>query len=190
MRQFNYYFICCCQHELEQHNQLWTITSVQRLPCMIISLPSSSCVWQGFACYQLYGMIFRPALTGHALTGLVIINGKSKGYGIAAFFFLPHTRFLEQQHVWGRLSQLWPQACQKGCWDLVCLGQGCPRATLEGPALPHFTEIFSPPADLYLELWPESSILNRIFINSSRGLNSSSKPENLMAFQYHCQIRP
>lgn len=32
-------------------------------------------------------MIFRPALTGHALTGLVIINGKSKGYGIADVFF-------------------------------------------------------------------------------------------------------
>lgn len=35
----------------------------------------------GLCCYQLYGMIFRPALTGHALTGLVIINGKSKGDG-------------------------------------------------------------------------------------------------------------
>lgn len=158
-------------------------------PAWSCHFPSSPCVWQGFACYQLYGMPFRPVLMGRALTGLVIINGKSKRDGTADIF-LPHSRFLEQQHVWGRLSQLWPQACQKGGWDLVCLGQGCPRATLEGPVLPHFTEIFLPPADLYLKLWLESSILHRIFINSSRGLNSSSKPENLMSFQYHCQIRP
>lgn len=50
--------------------------------------PSSPCVWQGFACYQLYGMPFRPVLMGHALTGLVIINGKSKGDGTADIFCL------------------------------------------------------------------------------------------------------
>lgn len=62
------------------------ITSAHRLPCIIMPFPSSPCVWQGFACYQLYGMTFRPVLMGCGLTGLVIISGKSKGDGTADVF--------------------------------------------------------------------------------------------------------
>lgn len=127
------------------------------------------------ACYQLLDVTVTAHWWDPSLTGLIIINGKRKGDSTAdGWTDLPHLRFLEQQHVWGRLSQLRPQACQKGGWDLVRLGQRCPRATLVGPMRPHFTESFSPPADLYLELWLETSIPTRIFVSSSWGSNSSS----------------
>ncbi len=129
--QLNYFFDCCCQHELEQHARPWMIKSANRSPGTVVPFPLLPCIW-------LLSTILHDIQT--CIDGIVLslVLQLSMERVRDAILFLPHLRFLDQQHVWGRLSQLSPQACQKGGWDLVRLRQGCPRATLEGPSASTF----------------------------------------------------
>ncbi len=181
--QFNYFFDCCCQHELEQHARPWMIKSANRSPGTVVPfplLPSHLVVINYIAWYSdLYWWYC-------AFTGLAIINGKSKR----------RNTFFASFEIFGSAT------CLRTAFPALTtgmskrrLGSGASKArvskshTWRAQCFHILRKSFHRQL-IYTWSYDWSLPFHIVFSSIHRGdqIRISSKPGNMIAFQNHCQI--